>query len=55
MMCCVTSQGYERALEDRLLKVDCGARLAEVPSHYCSFHSGTWASGSAILCLLSHW
>lgn len=46
-MCCVTGQGDEHALGDRLLNVGCGARLPGVASQNCSFHSGIWASGSA--------
>lgn len=46
-MCCVTGQGDEHALGDRLLNVDSGARLPGVASQNCSFHSGIWASGSA--------
>lgn len=47
MMCCVTGQGYEPALGDWLLNVDCGARLSEVVSQCYSFHSGIWASPEA--------
>lgn len=32
---------------DRLLYVDCGARLSGVVSQCCNFHSGIWASGLA--------